>query len=132
MKSGMPDLIIVDGGLNQVNAAKEIINSLNLHIKIMGFKKDLSHTLSEVIYNDQFYKLNKKTPLFKLLSAMIEETHRFAITYHRSRRDKGIKVSLLDNIKGVGEVRKQLLTKFITIENMLKGSKKTIKKLMSH
>lgn len=129
-KAELPDLIIVDGGLNQVNAAKEIINSLNLHIKIMGFKKDLSHTLSEVIYNDQFYKLNKKTPLFKLLSAMIEETHRFAITYHRSRRDKGIKVSLLDNIKGVGEVRKkQLLTKFITIENMLKGSREDYKEI---
>lgn len=122
-KNELPNLIIVDGGLNQVNAAKEIINALNLPIKIMGLKKDLSHTLSEVIYDDKFYKLNKKTPLFKLLSEMIEETHRFAISYHRSRRDKGIKTSILDNIKGVGEVRKKkLLTKFVRIENMINGS----------
>ncbi len=129
-KTCLPDLIIVDGGINQVNAGKEIINSLNLNIKIMGLKKDLSHTLSEVIYNDKFYKLDKKTPLFKLLSEMIEETHRFAITYHRSRRDKGTKTSLLDNIKGVGEVRKKrLLTKFVSIENMLKGSLEEYKEI---
>ncbi len=121
-KTELPNLIIVDGGLNQVTAAKEIINALNLNIKIMGLKKDLSHTLSEVIYNDQFYKLNKNDALYKLLSKMIEETHRFAITYHRSRRNKMVKLSLLDNIKGVGEVKKKkLLTKFITIDNMIKG-----------
>jgi excinuclease ABC subunit C len=122
-KTELPNLIIVDGGLNQVNAAKEIINLLNLEIKIMGLKKDLSHTLSEVIYNDKVYKINKKTPLFKLLSKMIEETHRFAITYHRKKRDKSLSVSVLDNIKGVGEVRKKkLFNKFISIDKMITGS----------
>lgn len=119
----LPDLIIVDGGINQVNAALGVLNDLNLTIPLIGLKKDKFHTLHSIIYQNEAYQLNRSDTLFSLLSNMIEETHRFAISYHRTRRSKAITKSLLDDIKGVGAVRKRkLFEKFTSLENMTKGT----------
>ena len=122
-KSELPDIIIVDGGENQVNASKEVLKSLNLDIPLMGLKKDRFHTVHAIVYNDSSYPLDRRSTLFSLLSNMIEETHRFAITYHRNKRSKDLTKSILDEVKGVGEVRKRKLFKqFSSLEKMMHGT----------
>jgi len=108
-----PDLIIVDGANNQINACKSILESLNLKIKIIGVKKDNHHSPVAIIDGDTFetIDIDKKSNVFRLLSRIDEESHRFVITYHREIRSKGSISSALDNINGLGEKRKKLLIK---------------------
>ena len=98
-----PDLIIVDGAKNQINACKEVLNGLNLNIKIIGVKKDNHHSPTEIIDGDTFetIKIDKKSNVFRLLSRIDEESHRFVISYHREIRSKGSISSVLDNISGL-------------------------------
>ena len=105
-----PDLIIVDGGMNQINACKSVLNDFNLNIKVIGVKKDDHHT-PECIVNEDLseIKIDKKSNVFRLLSRIDEEVHRFTINYHREIRSKGSISSVLDNIDGLGEVRKKKL-----------------------
>ena len=109
----IPDLIIVDGGLNQINACNEVLNSLNLHIKVIGVKKDNTHSPEAIIDGDtlEIIKIDKSSNVFRLLSRIDEEAHRFVINYHREIRSKGSISSVLDNINGLGEVRKKKLIK---------------------
>lgn len=109
----LPDLIIVDGATNQINACKEVLDSLNLKIKIIGVKKDNHHSPSEIIDGDtlEIIQINKRSNLFYLLSRIDEEVHRFAINYHKEIRSKGSISSVLDNINGLGEIRKKKLIK---------------------
>jgi excinuclease ABC subunit C len=107
-----PDLIIVDGGANQINAAKEIIDSLKLNIKIVGLAKDNKHRTNELIDEDlKVIKIDKTSNLFHLLTRMQDEVHRFTINYHREIRSKGSISSILDNIEGLGTKRKKALIK---------------------
>lgn len=129
-QSELPDLIVVDGGLNQVNTAKDTLSSLHLEIPIIGLKKDKFHILNAVIYQNQTYPLEKGSYLFSLLSNMIEETHRFAITFHRNKRTQAMLKSVLDDIKGVGPTRKmRLFQTFGSLENMTTGSIETYKSI---
>jgi excinuclease ABC subunit C len=109
----IPDLIIVDGGLNQINACIETLNSLNMHIKVIGVKKDDHHSPEAIIDGDTFetIKIDKSSNVFRLLSRIDEEAHRFVISYHREIRSKGSISSILDNINGLGEIRKKKLIK---------------------
>ena len=108
-----PDLIIVDGGNNQITACKSVLESLNLKIKIIGVKKDNHHSPEAIVDGDTYeiIKIDKKSNVFRLLSRIDEEVHRFTINYHKEIRSKGSISSVLDNINGLGEVRKKLLIK---------------------
>lgn len=118
-----PDLIIVDGGLGQVNVCEEIINSLNMNIPVAGLKKDDKHSTNMLITSKREIVLDKKSNLFLLLTRMQDEVHNYTISYHKNLRSKGALASILDNIPGVGEVRRnKLLKKYKTIDNMKNAS----------
>lgn len=109
----MPDLIIVDGGVNQINACKEVLNNLNLYIKVCGLKKNNKHQTNELIDGDtlQVINIDKKSNAFYLLSRIGDEIHRYTISYHKVIRSKGTISSELDNIEGIGKERKKILIK---------------------
>ena len=119
-----PDLIIVDGGLAQVNVAKEVLASLNINIKVIGLVKDEYHSTRAIVNEDQKeLKVDKESELFFFLTRMQDEVHRFAINYHKKLRSKSQTRSILDDIDGIGNVRKQkLLDKFKTIKNIKQAS----------
>ena len=112
-KLTVPDLIIVDGGNNQINACKEVLESLCLNIKIIGVKKDNHHSPESIVDGDTYeiIKIDKSSTVFRLLSRIDEEVHRFTISYHKEIRSKGSISSVLDNINGLGEKRKKALIK---------------------
>ena len=120
----LPDLIVMDGGETQVAVCKEILSSLNLSIPIIGLKKDNHHRTSVVI--DSNYKIldiKSDSNLFLYLSKIQEEVHRFAITYHRNIKSKGLLSSYLELVPGIGEVRrKELLKKFGSMKKMKEAS----------
>ena len=125
-----PDLIIMDGGTIQVNACLEILEGLNLSIPVIGLRKDNNHKTDAIIYQDEVYPLDKHSLAYRLLFNMQEEVHRFAISFHRDARSKGMLVSVLDGIEGIGEVRKmKILKHFNSIDNILKGTKEEFKEL---
>ncbi len=105
----MPDLILVDGGKGQLNAAQEVLNELGIDIKIAGLKKNQKHTLEALVFKGEVIPLLKQSEIYKFLLKLSEEVHRFAITFHRETRKKKAHASLLDDIKGLGEKRKKLL-----------------------
>jgi excinuclease ABC subunit C len=105
----MPDLILVDGGKGQLNAAQEVLNELGIEIKIAGLKKNQKHTLEALVFQGEVIPLLKQSEIYKFLLKLSEEVHRFAITFHRETRKKKAHASLLDDIKGLGDKRKKLL-----------------------
>lgn len=118
-----PDLILMDGGKGQVNAAEEILNKLNLDIAVAGLVKDDFHKVRGIIYKDIEIPINPRHPLYKLIYEIDEEAHRFAINYHRKLMSNTMKNSQLDQIKGVGEkTRTNLYKHFKSIENIKKAS----------
>ena len=120
-----PDLIIVDGGVGQINVAREVILSLGLDIPVVGLKKDDKHSTNVLLGLDpiQEIEIDKKSDLFLLLTKMQTEVHNFTISYHKNIRIKGALYSILDNIEGIGDIRKnKLLKKYKTIDNMKKAS----------
>lgn len=117
----LPDLIIVDGGIGQINVAREVISSLGLKIEVCGLKKDDTHSTNMLLGKDPLeeIKIEKQSDLFLLLTKMQDEVHNFTISYHKNIRSKGALSSVLDNIEGIGEVRKnKLLKKYKTISKM--------------
>ena len=118
------DLVIVDGGNNQINIAKEIINNFNLDIDILGLKKDKHHnTYALIDSNLNEIPLDKSSSLFLYLTSMQDEVHNFAINYHKNLRDKGMYKLSFDFIKGIGAKRKQeLLKKYKSIEKLKQAS----------
>lgn len=118
-----PDLILMDGGKGQVNAAEEILNKLNLDIAVAGLVKDDFHKVRGIIFKDIEIPINPRHPLYKLIYEIDEEAHRFAINYHRKLMSNTMKTSQLDQIKGVGEkTRTNLYKHFKSIENIKKAS----------
>ena len=116
-----PDLIIVDGGVGQLNIARSVLSSLNLNIPTAGLKKNDKHNTAQLVGLNPIVELpiNKKSSLFLLLTKMQDEVHNYTINYHRQIRSKGSLASILDNIEGIGEVRKnKLLKKYKTISKM--------------
>ncbi len=120
-----PDLIIVDGGIGQINAARDIINSLKLNIPVVGLKKDNKHTTEALLAFDPIeeVKIDKKSNLFYLLERMQDAVHEFTINYHKQIRSKGSLSSILDNVEGIGEKRKkELLKKYKTLNKIKESS----------
>ncbi len=117
----MPNLIIIDGGISQVRAAKNVLNELNIDVRVIGLIKDEKHRTYEIFdgISEEKISLNKKNSLYYLLTQMQEEVHRFAIAFHRKTRNKKVTYSLLDNINGVGpQTKKKLLRHFGAIKNI--------------
>ncbi len=107
-----PDLIIVDGGLNQLNEVKEIVSSLNLEISLAGLVKDDKHNTRALIDEQGNERaIDKRSDLFFFLMKMQDEVHRFAITSHINKRKKSLTSSILDEVKGLGSKRKEILLK---------------------
>lgn len=119
-KLALPDLIIVDGGRNQIMIAKEILNSLNLAIEIVGLGKDEHHNTSYLMDSSfNMISIKQDSNLFFFLAAMQDEVHRFAITYHKKLRGKSLYKSPLDDIKGLGDKGKiKLLKKYKSLKNI--------------
>ncbi|GAA0601219.1 excinuclease ABC subunit UvrC [Virgibacillus siamensis] len=122
----LPDLIIVDGGKGQMGAALDVLeNELGLNIPLCGLAKDDKHKTSELVYGDppEVLSLSRKSQEFYLVQRIQEEVHRFAISFHRQLRGKGLFQSELDKIPGVGEKRKRLLlTHFKSVNEIRNAS----------
>ncbi|MCI9084675.1 MAG: excinuclease ABC subunit C, partial [Bacilli bacterium] len=114
-----PDLIIVDGGIGQIHAAKEILDSFNLNIKLVGLKKDDKHSTSSLLTENEEIEIPKRSELFHYLERMQDEVHNFTINYHKQIRSKGAYESILDTIPGIGNKRKkELLKKYKSLSNI--------------
>ncbi len=128
--SKLPDLIVMDGGQIQVNAALNVLESLGLNIPVMGIEKDDHHKARAIVYNNKEIPLDKNSDVYLLLINISQTVHDFAIRFFRSQKAKGIFSSRLDNIKGVGPKKKEaLLKKFINIENIKTGSIEDFKEI---
>lgn len=110
-KTEFPDLIIVDGGFLQINATLEVLDSLRLDIPVIGLKKDKSHKTSKLVLSNLTEIDIENKNLFVYLYKMQEEVHRFAISYHRNIKNKGMLESVLEDVPGVGEKRRKELLK---------------------
>ncbi|WP_035292333.1 excinuclease ABC subunit UvrC [Clostridium sp. KNHs214] len=118
-----PDLILMDGGLGQVNIAYEVLREYNLEIPVCGMVKDDKHRTRGLIYEGEEIILNRNSSVMKLITRIQDEVHRFAITYHRSLRQKRVLHSVLEDIPLIGAIRrKELLKKFGSIDNIKKAS----------
>lgn len=132
-KSELPDLIIVDGGINQINACKEVLSNLNLDIKVCGLKKNDKHRTNELIDGDFYstYNIDKDSYLFHYLTRMQDEVHRFTISYHKEIRSKGSIASVLDNVDGIGKKRKEMLIKkYGSIKKISEASLEELKEIL--
>ena len=122
---------IIDGGLTQLRAAKEVLSSLYLDIPVVSLKKDSAHKTDSLILSDEsVHLLDRHHPMYVLLSRIQEEAHRFAITFHREKQSKQIYQSILDAIPGIGNVsKKKLLEKYKTITAMKQATDDDLKQL---
>lgn len=121
----LPDLLITDGGKGQMEVVREALEELELAIPIAGLAKDRKHRTSELLYGfpPQTIGMKQGTPLFRLMSQIQDEVHRFAITFHREKRSKRQVSSALDSIKGVGEKSKTaLLKEFKSVKRIKEAS----------
>ena len=118
----LPDLIIADGGVGQMEAIREIVEDrLGLQIPIAGLAKDNRHRTREMLFGNPPVSVSiaLDSQLFKLLTRMQDEVHRFAITFHRQQRSKRQAASALDTIVGVGEkTKKQLIAHFGSVKRV--------------
>jgi excinuclease ABC subunit C len=120
--SNFPDLIMMDGGKGQVNIAIEVLDKLGINIPVCGLVKDDHHATRGIIYNNNELIVNRSSNLMQLIRRIQDEVHRFAITYHRSLRDKRTLHSILDDIPNIGQKRKiALIVKFGSIDNIKKA-----------
>jgi len=121
--SYFPDLIMMDGGKGQINVALEVLDKLNINIPVCGLVKDNKHQTRGIIYNNKELIINRSSNLMQMIRRIQDEVHRFAITYHRTLRDKRTLHSVLEDIPNVGERRRRsLLMKFGSVENIKKAT----------
>ena len=127
-----PDLIIVDGGKEQIDAAKISLNSLNLDIPLVGLVKNDKHKTSGLIdLNGNEYYFDDNKPLFFFLTRMQDEVHRYAIKTHIKKRSKSMFKSIFDDIDGLGAKRIEIITKnYPTIEALTNASLEELKQLL--
>lgn len=113
-KSELPDLILVDGGKSQIHACMDVLKELNLSIKVCGLVKNDKHRTSDLMDGKtlNIYNIDKTSNLFHYLTRIQDEVHRYTINYHRTIRSKGTISSVLDNVEGIGSVRKKELIKY--------------------
>ncbi|KEI06919.1 excinuclease ABC subunit C [Clostridium botulinum] len=118
-----PDLILMDGGKGQVNIALGVLRDLNITIPVCGMVKDDKHKTRGLVYNNREINIKSNNKIMQLITRIQDEVHRFAITYHRSLRNKRVLHSILEDIPNIGiKRRKKLLQKFGSIDNIKKAS----------
>ena len=128
--SPMPDLIVMDGGMIQVHAAKETLSNLNLDIPVLGIQKDDHHKATILFFNEEYINIDKNSGVFLLLADISQRVHDYAISFFRTSKAKGVFESTLDGIEGLGKKRKEALLKhFITIDNIKNASIEEINKI---
>lgn len=122
----LPDLIITDGGKGQMEVVRQVVeDELHLNIPIAGLAKDGRHRTSELLFGfpPQVIGIKQTSPLFRLLTQIQDEVHRFAITFHKDKRSKRQTRSALDSIKGIGEKTKTtLLKEFKSVKRIKEAS----------
>ncbi|NEZ46731.1 excinuclease ABC subunit UvrC [Clostridium niameyense] len=127
-----PDLILMDGGKGQINIALEVLDEFNIHIPVCGMVKDDNHRTRGIIYNNEEIILDKYSSIMKFITRIQDEVHRFAITYHRTLRNKTAIHSILDDIPNIGITRKkQLLKNLGSIENIKSATYEELLKVPS-
>ena len=118
-----PDLMLLDGGKGQVSAVKKVLDKYNVEIPLWGMYKDDKHRTKGLISQEKEIELDKTSNLYRFVASIQEEVHNYAITYHRSLRNKSLTKSELDDIQGIGEKRKKaLLNHFKDIEAIKKAT----------
>lgn len=114
----LPDLILADGGITQIRAVKEILNKYNLEIPVFGMVKNDKHQ-TRALLDENRVEIEISEELLNFITLFQDEVHKTAIDYHKLLRDKGMLESILDEVKGIGAVkRKRLLQKFGSVENI--------------
>ena len=117
--SQFPDLLLMDGGKGQVNVALEVLKEFNLSIPVCGMVKDDHHRTRGLYFNNEELPIDTRSEGFHLITRIQDETHRFAITFHRAVRSKEQVHSVLDDIPNIGEKRKKiLLANFQSLEEI--------------
>ena len=112
-----PDLMLLDGGKGQVSSVKKVLDKYNVEIPLWGMYKDDKHRTKGLISQDKEIELDRTSNLYRFVASIQEEVHNYAISYHRSLRNKSLTKSELDDIQGIGEKRKKaLLNHFKDIE----------------
>lgn len=132
--TALPDLIIIDGGKGHMEAVRSIIvDELNLSVPIAGLAKDNRHRTNELLFGfpPQVIDLRTNSELFKILTQMQDEVHRFAISFHRNKRSKRQLHSVLDDIKGIGpKSKKKLLAELRTVQDIKNADLKTLTNIL--
>ena len=130
----LPDLIITDGGKGQMEVVREVVvDELHLEIPIAGLAKDDRHRTNELLYGfpPQTIALPPESELFKVLTQIQDEVHRYAITFHREKRSKHALHSELDDIKGIGPKAKEaLLSKFKSVKKIKEASQEQLSEVL--
>lgn len=119
----LPDLMLLDGGKGQVSSVKKVLDKYNVEIPLWGMYKDDKHRTKGLISQEKQIELDKTSNLYRFVASIQEEVHNYAISYHRSLRNKSLTKSELDDIQGIGEKRKKaLLNHFKDIEAIKKAT----------
>ncbi|MBR1700841.1 MAG: excinuclease ABC subunit UvrC [Lachnospiraceae bacterium] len=122
-----PDLLLMDGGRGQVNIALEVLDELHINIPVCGMVKDDNHRTRGLYFNNVELPIDTHSEGFKLITRIQDEAHRFAIEYHRSLRSKAQVKSMLDDIPGVGPVRrKALMRHFGSIQEIREATREEL------
>lgn len=127
-----PDLIMMDGGKGQVNVALKVLKELNLNIPVCGMVKDDFHRTRGLYYNNAPVPIAKNSEGFRLITRIQDETHRFAIEYHRKLRGKGQLHSILDDIDGIGPSRRrELIRAYKSLDNIKEATVENLSRVPS-
>ncbi len=128
----MPDLIILDGGMNQLKVGKEVLNELNLNINIVGLVKSNKHKTNGLIdLSGKEYYFDDDKDIFYLLTRMQDEVHRYAISLHINKRNKSMFTSVFDKVNGIGPKKKELLIKtFPTFKDLFDAKIEEMKQIL--
>lgn len=132
--SKIPDMILIDGGKGHISSVTKVIKAMGMNVCVLGMVKDDAHRTRGLVYmsGDDYAEipLRGNSMLFGYIGTIQEEVHRFAIEYHRGLRDKGKLNSVLDDIRGIGPVkRNRLLAYFESVENIKKATKTQLEKV---
>lgn len=130
--TAFPDLILMDGGKGQVNVALQVLDELHLDIPVCGMVKDDYHRTRGLYYHNEEIPIDKSSEAFRLITRIQDETHRFAIEYHRQLRRKGQVHSILDDIDGIGPARrKALMRHYLSLDAIRAASVEELAKIPS-
>ena len=129
--SKIPNLVLVDGGINQIKAGTEAIKESGLQIPVFGLVKNDKHQTSSLMdINENTYEITNKN-LFFLLTRMQDEVHRFAISFHKEKRGKAMTASFLDGIKGLGSKRKEMIYRaYVDISQLRNASLEELEQIL--